>query len=220
MTATADLRLVPAEYTDVYLAGELGKKFGRKWRLVCRTPVQAIRLIGLARPDFKAHMLKSAAEGMNFHVICDKRSRTEEELKLPAGKRLIISPEVQGAKGNGGSILEVVIGVALVVASIYEGGAAGWGYLSATTATQVAGVGMSIGMSLVLAGITQMLSPQAPGSTASYYFNGASNTVTQGQPVPVVYGEMMVGGLPISSAMSAVDASAAPNETGLLGGSA
>jgi predicted phage tail protein len=208
------MRTVPAEYTDVYLAGELGKKFGRKWRLVCRTPKQAIKLIGLARPDFKAHMQQSAREGLKFHVISDRRSRKEEEIEVPHGKRLIISHEVTGAKGVLGSILEVVAGAALIVAAIYqpEVAAAVGSWFTPGVATAVGAVGMS----LVLAGVTQLLSPQAPGNSASYYFNGASNTVNQGQPVPIIYGQMMVGGLPISSSLQAVDLSAAPGETGLI----
>jgi len=205
------MRLVPAEYTDVYLAGELGKKFGRKWRLVCPTPVHAIRLIGLACPAFKKHMMDSARDGLHFHVISDKRSRTEAQLSLPAGKRLIISHAVAGSKGSGGSILETIAGIIIVAAATY--------FSMGTDALLSPAMGMaigSVGMSLVLAGITQLLSPQAPGSTASYYFNGASNTVTQGQPVPIIYGEMMVGGLPITSSLQAVDLSSAPTETGLI----
>lgn len=205
------MRLVPAEYTDVYLAGELGKKFGRHFRLVCPTAAHALRLIGLARPDFKAHMLLSAAAGLNFHVISDKRSRTEEQLPLPSGKRLIISHEVAGAKGALGSALEVVAGVALVALAVWN--PLGWTSAAALAGLHTAG---AIGVSLVLAGITALISPQPPGSTASYYFNGASNTVTQGQPVPVVYGEMLIGGLPISSSLNAVDMSAAGTESGLV----
>lgn len=203
------MRLVPAQYTDVYLAGELGKKFGRHYRLVCPTPGHALRLIGLARPDFKQHMLKSAREGLKFHVISDKRSRTEEQLALPSGKRLIISHEVVGAKGGVGSILEAVAGAVLVAIAIWNPA------FLALSASEVGALG-SIGASLVLAGITALISPQAPGSTASYYFNGASNTVTQGQPVPVVYGEMLIGGLPVSSSLRAVDMSAAGTESGLV----
>jgi predicted phage tail protein len=210
------MRTVPAEYTDVYLAGELGKKFGRKWRLVCRTPKQALRLIGLARPDFKAYMMESARDGVNFHVICDRRSRSEEQLGLPAGERLIISHAVDGAKGVFGSVLEIVAGAALVALAIWN--PVGWVGAGALMSSGTAAAVGSIGMSLVLAGITQLLSPQQPGSAASYYFNGGSttNTITQGQPVPVVYGQMLVGGLPVSSSLQAVDLSAAPTETGLI----
>lgn len=203
------MKEVPAEYTDVYLAGELGKKFGRKWRLVCPTPAHAIRLIALAKPEFKEHMLKSASEGMKFHVICDKRSRAEDQLELPSGKRLIISHEVSGAKGRGGSILEVVAGAVLMVASFFVPGGQAYSAYAASAL-------FSVGTSLVLAGITQIISPQAPGTAASFYFNGASNTVTQGQPVPVVYGRMRIGGLPISSSIQAVDLSSAPQVTGLI----
>lgn len=199
------MREVPAEYTDVYLAGELGKKFGRKWRLVCPTPAHAMRLIALAKPEFKAYMTEKAQEGMRFHVICDTRSRAEGQLELPAGKRLIISHEVAGAKGRTGSILEVVAGAVLIAASFFVPGG-----------PIVASAVFSTGMSLVLAGITQLISPQAPGTAASYYFNGASNTITQGQPVPVVYGRMRIGGLPISSSIQAVDLSSAPQVTGLI----
>lgn len=205
-------REIPAQYTDVFLAGELGKKFGRKWRLVCRTPAQALRLIGLARPDFKKHMIESAKAGLGFHVICDRRSRTEAQLALPAGKRLIISHAVAGAKGAMGSVLEIIAGAVLIVASVFQPEIAAYGWTWFTPG--IAAATGAVGMSLVLAGITQLLSPQA--SSSSYYFNGASNTITQGQPVPVVYGEMLVGGLPIYSAMSAVNTSAAAAETGLI----
>jgi predicted phage tail protein len=209
-------RLIPAEYTDVYLAGELGKKFGRKWRLVCKTPRQAVKLISLARPDFKEHMLKCAKEGMNFHVICDKRSRTTEQVDLPAGKRLIISHQVAGAKGAAGSVLEIVAGLALVAVAVMQPELAP-ALLSSTGLTFTSGEAMAvgmIGMSLVMAGITALLSPQP--TTPSYYFNGAANTIQQGQPVPVVYGEMMIGGLPIYSSLTAVNESDAPTETGLI----
>lgn len=208
------MRTIPAEYIDVYLAGDLGKQFGRKFRLACKNARQAIKLIGLARPDFKAHMVKSAREGVRFHVIADRRSRTEQQIGIPVKQRLIISHEVAGAKGALGSILEVVAGVALVAAAVLQPELAplvGSWY----TAGVASAVG-AVGMSLVLAGVTQLLSPQAPGSSASYYFNGATNDVQQGQPVPVIYGEMMVGGLPISSSLQAVDLSAAPGESGLI----
>lgn len=48
-------------------------------------------------------------------------------------------------------------------------------------------------------GITQMLSPQQAGlagaadNGTSYYFNGAVNSAAEGEPVPPVYGEMVVG---------------------------
>jgi len=204
------------ETTEVILAGNLGKKFGRVRHLVCANPIQALKLIGLERPDFKEHMIEKAKEGISYHVIADKRSRSVEELKLPAGKRLIIAQAVTGAKGATGSILEIVAGVALVALAIWNPAvwAGGGALLTQTGVTAVTGLGAS----LVLSGITALISPTPKGgqSTSSYYFNGASNTITQGQPVPVIYGQMLTGGLPISSALRTQDLSSAPNVSGLI----
>jgi len=202
------MRLVDAQYTEVYLAGELGKRFGRKRRLVCRDPGEALRLIGLERPDFKAYMIERAKAGARYHVIVDKRSRTEEELGLPAGRRLIISPEVVGAKGDLGSILEIVVGVVLIAFTWWTGIG---GYTG--------GALISMGAGLILSGVTGLLTKLQTGSAnslQSYAFNGPTDNAQQGSPVPVVYGLMMIGGQAISATLQAVDMSSAATETGLL----
>jgi predicted phage tail protein len=208
------MRLVNAQYTQVYLAGELGKKFGRVRRLVCQTPAQALRLISLERPDFKAHMKKLAADGVRFHVIADRRSRTEDELPLPAGKRLIISMEVAGAKGALGGILETVAGIALIAISIIYPPTGPY-------AASLAAAEFSVGANLALGGITSLLTRLQKGngsssSLQSYAFNGPVSTQQQGAPVPVVYGRMLIGGQAISASLNAVDSSAAPAETGAI----
>jgi hypothetical protein len=65
--------------------------------------------------------------------------------------------------------------------------------------TTLATVAFSVGVSLALGGIAQMLAPQPKfdgpqeEQQPSYVFNGAVNTTAQGQPVPVGYGRMIVG---------------------------
>ncbi|SAI70462.1 Phage-related protein%2C tail component [Bordetella ansorpii] len=68
-------------------------------------------------------------------------------------------------------------------------------------------------MALALGGITQMLAPQqrglstrdSPDNGASYNFNGPVNTTAQGNPVPVLYGEMFVGSAVVSAGIYAED---------------
>ena len=62
----------------------------------------------------------------------------------------------------------------------------------------------SIGANLAIAGLTEMMAPDAGDMTSdpSFLFNGADNTIEQGQPVPLLYGEMRIGGLPISQQFS------------------
>lgn len=200
------------EYTEVILAGELGKKFGRVWNLVVNNPVHAMRLIGLNRPDFKKYMIQKANEGVHYHVIVDKRHRSEKELELPAGRRLIIAPSVTGAGGKLGGILEVVAGAVLIFFTWYTG-----------VGGQIGASLMATGAALILGGVTSLLTTvpkvqagQAGTTLQSAYFNGASNTQQQGAPVPIVYGEMRVGSQVVSASLSAVDASSAGVLSGLV----
>ena len=62
-----------------------------------------------------------------------------------------------------------------------------------------------VGLSLALSGVTQLLSPgpevDDPGQNEDgYLFNGPISRSPDGIVVPVVYGELIVGGQPIASA--------------------
>ena len=85
------------------------------------------------------------------------------------------------------------------------GGAFAAGQVSAFTAMQYGATlslnwgGMAVAMlgtNLALAGLMQMSAPDPDDTTddPSYLFNGAENHIEQGQPVPLLYGEMTIGG--------------------------
>jgi len=59
---------------------------------------------------------------------------------------------------------------------------------------------MMLGANLAIAGITEMSAPDAGDMTSdpSFLFNGADNNLEQGQPVPVLYGTLKIGGTPVS----------------------
>jgi predicted phage tail protein len=72
---------------------------------------------------------------------------------------------------------------------------------------------LGLGASLVLGGVAQLLSPvpKLPqGSDSpddprrSFSFSGIQQTSRQGVPVPVVYGEMLVGSVVISAGIDTV----------------
>ena len=58
---------------------------------------------------------------------------------------------------------------------------------------------MMLGTNLALMGLAEMSAPDPDKTTddPSYLFNGAENHIEQGQPVPLLYGELTVGGAPI-----------------------
>ena len=71
----------------------------------------------------------------------------------------------------------------------------------------------SLGTALMLGGVMQLLSPQqkglsakdSPDNGASYNFNGPVNTTAQGNPVPLLYGELIVGSAVISAGIYSED---------------
>jgi predicted phage tail protein len=65
------------------------------------------------------------------------------------------------------------------------------------------------GVAMIMSGVSQMLGSPSTGladsnpadKKVSYMFNGPVNTVAQGGPIPVGYGEMIVGSVVIDSAI-------------------
>lgn len=172
------------------------RKFGRRFDLHAESPAAAMRLL-LAQIDG----LHEYLSGGSFQVRAAGRNCSEadiaERFQTASSQTVHIVPRVAGAGRNGG--LQIVIGVILIAASWYAGGAAGWGYLGA------AGYGMAtmafmMGASMVLGGVSQMLTktpsfePSAGNdSNQSTSFSSIGNTAAQGRPVPLAYGTPYVG---------------------------
>jgi predicted phage tail protein len=201
---------VTQELTEVQLYGALRSRFGRGHRLAVSSPAEAVRALCVVVPGFRAYVLKHSAPG--YRVVVGKTPiGDDEEIHYPSGRQAIkIVPAVAGKAGLG----KVVAGAALIALSIYTGGAG----LSVFSAYASGGIGLaasslafSLGTSLVLGGISQMLAsnpagPVGPAEKAnnqpSYAFNGPINTTGQGNPVPICYGRLRIGSQVISTGLS------------------
>lgn len=72
--------------------------------------------------------------------------------------------------------------------------------ISAGAALNLGGMAvMMLGTNLALMGLAEMSAPDPDKTTddPSYLFNGAQNHIDQGKPVPLLYGELTIGGAPI-----------------------
>lgn len=178
----------------IRLYGKLGAQFGRVHRLAVRSTAEAVRALCVMIPGFERELNESKDKGVAYAVFIGKRNIGADNLQEPTGNDDIrIAPIVGGRKSGG--IFQVVVGVVLVIAGFFTGGAT-WG-----PALMMAGGAMA------LSGAMMMLSPQAKsqsaddnkdGTRASYNFNGPVNTSAQGKPVPLLYGEMITGSAVIS----------------------
>lgn len=201
----------------IRLYGELGRLFGRVHHLAVHSSAEAVRALGVLFPGFNEYLASSKDKGLAFAVFYGKRNISRDELADPPGAADIrIAPIVQGSKSGGG--LQIVLGIALIAAAtIATGGVAGlasasaWG--GAFTAGGLAGATAMVGLSLAIGGIAQMItgtqaqigSSESADNRPSYNFSGIKNTITQGNPVPLCYGEMTSGSAQLSLGIYAED---------------
>ena len=206
---------------EIRLYGPLAKFIGqRKFLAEISSAGEAIRMLLANFPGLERHMADQ-----HYKVIVDNYESDLDEIHYPASQVIKIVPVLGGAGGGVGKILA---GVALVAAAIVLGPASG-GFLGLGMGLSGAGMGIvgssvailagTIGTSLILGGVAQLLSPtpqlgqigpasQSRNTTTegtemdpqeSYSFSGIQNTSRQGTPVPVVYGETIVGSVVISA---------------------
>ncbi|RYG65827.1 tail assembly protein, partial [bacterium] len=135
--------------------------------------------------------------GMRFAIFRNRKNESADSFELGGTRELRIVPVVSGSKRGG--ILQTIIGAVIFVASFYVPGMQGWG--------------QSLGVSLMVGGVMQMLSPQssglkqsgAPENMPSYAFGSAKNTTASGNPVPICIGRRRWGGAIISASVYAED---------------
>lgn len=191
--------------------GRLAKFLGQRvFEADVASAAEAVRFLLTNFPQLEKHMADQ-----HYRVSVGKYKLAVDNLHDPAGKQDIkIVPVMTGAGGRGASIGSIILGVALIAASIFIPGAAP---IFGTTFGKISlGVGL-LGGSLVLGGVAQLLTPVPVIPTVgidsqndprkSYSFSGIQQTSRQGVPVPIVYGETVVGSVVISAGIDTVQVS-------------
>ena len=180
------------------------------------TAAEAVRMLAANFPGLEQHMAEQ-----HYRVTVGTYDLGLDEIHDPAGQQDIkIVPVVAGAGGVG----KILIGIALIAAAFIPGfGFAAAAAATATTAATAAGftaigsVLFSLGASLVLGGVAQLISPvpkvpQGPDTDndprKTYNFSGIQQTSRQGVPVPAVYGLTLVGSVVMSAGTDTVQVEA------------
>lgn len=209
---------------EIRVYGRLAKFLGRrKFMAAVDSAAEAVRFLLANFPQLEKHMADQ-----HYKVSVGNYDLALNELHDPSGQQVIrIIPVIGGAGGGAGKI---AIGVAIVAAALLFAPGAALASSAFTLGSQAVGIAVGIGASLALGGVAQLLTP-APsltpigtspmfnggttGSTegteldpqASYSFSGTQNTSRQGVPIPLVYGEMIVGSIVISAGVDTVQVS-------------
>jgi len=185
----------------VQLYGELADKYGKEWQLNVRSPAEAILALSVNNSDFRQFMWDSESRGIGYYIVVGKTYlKSVNEIHNPAGRQNIkIIPVIIGSKSKWAKIL---LGAALIFAAPWL--APKLGFLGIETAA-LQGYLAKYGWGMVIGGIAQLLAPTPEKDVNSSAFSGAVNTIKQGVPVPICYGQLIVGGAVISAGITSED---------------
>ena len=178
----------------IKLSGSLAQMFGRehiRW-LDTASVGEAMRSLKNTLEGFEDKVFELSNKGTEFVVFKNRENITEKELGSGGLEEVRIVPMIAGS--GGGGIFSTIIGAALMVVGAWFG--------------QPWLIGM--GVAMLVGG---MLTPQPKnpkladeeGNFASYGFGGAVTTTANGNNVPVLYGERLVGGSVISASITNYD---------------
>ena len=184
----------------IKLYGALAKFVGhRVLEADVATAAEAVRFLLTNWPELESHMAQQ-----HYRVHTAGEDLTLEDIHNPMGRDIQIVPVMAGA----GAIGRILLGIALIAATFAIPGAAAW--LGPTAVKILVGVGTS----LVLGGVSQLLTPtprtdpDQGDPRKSFSFSGIQNTTRAGVAVPLVYGEMLVGGIVVSAGSDIVQVAA------------
>jgi len=212
---------------EVKLYGPLAKFVGqRRFLAEINNAGEAVRMLLANFPGLERHMAdqhyKVIVDGFESELeeIHYPASQSIKIVPVLGGAGGGVGKVIAG-------IALVAIAIAAPGVGLFAGGSLGFGVVAGATgfAAAAAAVGGTIGLALIAGGVAQLLSPTpqlaqiGPASSTlgggagrntttegteldpqeSYSFSGIQNVSRQGTPVPVVYGETIVGSVVISA---------------------
>lgn len=189
----------------------------------------------LSKGKLLKYLIGAAEKSVEYKVLVNKREiLIGEEISLEKPESIFnselvminekletldIVPIIKGAGGGGGNsstkgILALVLGVLLIATGVFAPVGFGLGLGTAASAT-LSGALIGAGLGLAVTGVTLlMMSPpkfddfrkiQEDGSKPSYLFDGPSNILGEGGPVPVGYGTMKIGSQTVEISLNNVE---------------
>ena len=192
---------------SVYLQGELGERFGNKFIVSTDNYTDIFKCINANRPDFLPYLRKCHEEDVGFIIDRAGEQIDQEDLLLPleAGDVTIaIAPA--GSKSGIGKIIAAIIIVFFILpaigATVFVG--PGMTMMEGIAAAMTTWGGKALAMlalNLSMTGIQQLMAPDPSvdqDNPTNYLFSGGANNAVEGDPIPIMYGELRVPGRPIS----------------------
>ena len=189
----------------IKLYGNLAEFCGgqNEFEAVANTTADAIRFLAVNFKGLDKHMSEQF-----YQVKLGNTPLDYEEILYPAGyEEIKIIPVVAGS----GNIGKILAGIALIgLGFAFSGGLTFGEFLKAPLLKAGGGISWSalagkLGMVLVLQGVVGLLTPTPEVDDSegdprnSFSFSGIQNTARAGTAIPVIYGDVITGSIPVSA---------------------
>jgi len=205
----------------IYLEGELGEIYGNSFKFVGDSVQEALKCIEANRPDFRKYFIDAHEKNIQFHIeVQGNEMESIEECLLPLKEGdIIITPVPAGSSQKSRGRNSLLAAFAILTLFVLSGGTSAAlgpnpsalnkflftkGGALTTKGLVLASVGVNLGMT----GLSLLMAPDPATDKEepeSYLFNGDERLVVEGDPVPVLYGELIVPGMPVSFELSNFD---------------
>jgi predicted phage tail protein len=159
---------------NVTLHGKMAKEFESSWKLDVSYAAEVLRALDVQIPNFRKFLTENELQGHRYWMAVNGKKLLKEGeffCKLPKDAKTI---DILPVVGGGAPLVPFLVKMLLFVA-----------------------IGTAMGM--IMSKIFEPPDPQELKDTNSYLFAGAANTESQGIPVPIAYGTLLVGGKVVSA---------------------
>ena len=185
---------------NVHLEGELANRFGEMITVAANTLQDIFRILHANDPTIRKYLIDCHEKGIDFSCeTADKTYLGDEDCILPLeSEDIYLAPIPAGSKSAAGKILTAIAIVFVLWYMPWFGTKSG--SLVGITGSTGGMVALNVAVGLAMAGVQQMMMPDPSiddERDSSYLFNGNQRSITEGDPIPLLYGELRVPGRPI-----------------------
>jgi len=186
----------------IHLQGELKDLYVDSIVSESSSVQEVVKLLEANFPSMRKYFIDCHEKGVGFEIIDGNKVLEEnQELTNPLeGEDLYITAVPAGAKYFKkifGAILLVILAFSPLGPIAFLG-------------TTVGSLAMSLAINLAVSAISDLLAPDPAtdkSAPAAYLFSGSEQNIVEGDPVPILYGQLEIPGRPISFSVTNSSAS-------------
>jgi predicted phage tail protein len=171
----------------VYLHGKLGKRFGEKWKLAVRSPMEAFSAIEANQEGFLSYMLEREKAGVKYFVLNKNPKKIKSEAELESCVVSEKNVEVNFSSDEL-HIIPKVKGEDPLTVTLFTIGA-----VEVSALTILLPMAISFVVGAIMKALNKPPKRSDPTTTKSYLLKGGQNRQAQGIAVPLGYGRLKIG---------------------------